>query len=179
MFVNKENNINLYAGRPGAGKTVWARKEIESLLADPHNLVVYIGHSSESEKIQNLTEQLPGKLFVSDDTHAAQAIGCAIDAANMDHTIYPDMDESEDARENHCQVSIFFDQCRQLISFGHRDMLVAAAKAGVSVNVLCQVFHQVDKNDLNWLMQNCNCNIISKGRAPRMAQKDEVEKTYR
>ena len=35
-----EQPINIYAGRPGAGKTHWARKEICNLLIDPNNIVV-------------------------------------------------------------------------------------------------------------------------------------------
>lgn len=174
-----EQSINIYAGRPGAGKTHWARKEICNLLIDPNNIVVYIGHSEMNAKLAEESGNLPGKLYMSDDLHAAQAIGVAIDAANMDRAMFPERDESEIAQRNHRQVFIFFDQCRQLISNGHRDLLVAAAKAGVSVNVLCQVFHQVDKGDLKWLAENCTCNIISKGREPRIASKDEREASYR
>lgn len=173
-----EQTINVYAGRPGAGKTHWARKEINGILIDPNNMVVYIGHSEMNAKLAEDAEHLPGKLYMNDDTHTAQAIGVAIDAANMDRAVFSEHDESENAQRNHRQVFIFFDQCRQLISNGHRDLLVAAAKAGVSVNVLCQVFHQVDKGDLKWLAENCTCNIISKGRAPRLATTKEMEEIY-
>lgn len=46
-----ENYINVIAGRPGAGKTIWACNEAASLASDPNNTVVYIGHMKEFERI--------------------------------------------------------------------------------------------------------------------------------
>ena len=78
-----EQSINIYAGRPGAGKTHWARKEICNLLIDPNNMVVYIGHSEMNAKLAEESGNLPGKLYMSDDLHAAQAIGVAIEARRI------------------------------------------------------------------------------------------------
>lgn len=167
------HTINLYAGRPGAGKTLWARSEVEAQLTDKNNIVVYIGSAKEIERFVERAETLPGQLFVADNDHAAEAIGRAVDAANQ-NVANADTDE-----QNAVCISIYYDQCWHSMFYGYRDLLVAAAKAGVSVHVLCQVFHQVDKGDLNWLAQNCNCSIISKGRQPRVAQKNEIEKVYR
>lgn len=177
--MNESNNINLFAGRPGAGKTLWARNEIISRLRDPNSFVVYIGTPQEGEALSRKAEGLPGRLVVNTDFHAAQTIGMAIDAANVDKARFAALEESTLAQAEHCQVSLFFDQCRHAMFLGYRDLLAAAAKAGVSVNVLCQVFHQVDKNNLFWLANHCDCFIISKGRSPRAASKEEMEKIYR
>lgn len=179
MKENEKKFINLYAGRPGAGKTHWAIKEIEARLEDPHAVVFYVCNPKSSQEIAQRMRGLPGKLFLTSDEHAGQAIGCAIDVANQDDTRFAEDDESLTAQNERIQVSVFYDQCRHFMFHGYRDILVAAAKAGVSVNILCQVFRQVDKGDLSWLTENCICSIISKGRAPRVASKEEIEKLYR
>ncbi len=105
--MNKENAfINIYAGRPGSGKTLWARQEIAALMGDANNFVVYIGHADEMNYLEEMTKEKPGKLFLSKDTHFGQTIGTAIDMANY-ATENESSDESEEMQNNRKQVYIF------------------------------------------------------------------------
>lgn len=174
MTEPNRHAINLYAGRPGAGKTQWAREEIEMQLSDKNNLVVYIGCPQDAARVLSAAHRHPGQLRVANMMNAAEAIGYGVDAANRFAACATDDPEAEQA-----QVTIYFDHCRNSVFYGYRDLLVAAAKAGVTVHVLCQNFQQVDKGDMDWLVQNCNCNIIAKGRAPRPASKEEIKTIYR
>ena len=76
-------------------------------------------------------------------------------------------------------VFLFSDPCRHDISRGRRELLEAAAKAGVHVYVLCQKFSQVDRNDINWLNEQCSVYIISKHREPRPATDEEICDKFR
>lgn len=176
--MNKENAfINIYAGRPGSGKTLWARQEIAALMGDANNFVVYIGHADEMNYLEEMTKEKPGKLFLSKDTHFGQTIGTAIDMANY-ATENESSDESEEMQNNRKQVYIFCDQCRYSMGHGYRNLLVAAAQAGICVNVLCQRFSQVSRGNSDWLAEHGNCLIIAKGKAPRLAESDEVHQMY-
>lgn len=170
------NPINVYAGRPGAGKTIWARHEIKHLLTDPNNTVFYIGYPREFVQITNENANAPGKVYFAEDTAASEVIGRAIDLANNSHCGFEGKD-TEEVQATRKQVYLFFDQCRYMMYPGLRDLLVAASKAGIIVNVFCQYYHQVDKGDKNWLTENCMCFVISKTRAPRLADdKDKMTK---
>ena len=37
--MNIDNRINVVAGRPGAGKTLWAAREVVDCLRDENNIV--------------------------------------------------------------------------------------------------------------------------------------------
>ena len=77
-----ENYINVIAGRPGAGKTIWACNEAASLASDPNNTVVYIGHMEEFERIVRKAGADKKNLFFARLSNAGEAIGRAIDLAN-------------------------------------------------------------------------------------------------
>lgn len=173
--------INIYAGRPGAGKTLWARQEIDHVLSDKNNVVVYIGHKPEMRHIEIIAQGKPGITYLAEEQHAAQAIGRAIDIVNNDSALLGGQKEedNETILMQRKQVYVFYDQCRYSMYPGRRDLLIAAAKAGVRVNILCQLYSQVDKNDTDWLAENCTCYIISKARPPRLASEEEKSRTYR
>lgn len=165
MRKDSDTTINIIAGRPGAGKTMFVRDEIKSLLKDPNNLVVYIGHQKGFEPLFEAAQEYPGTFKRGTEDEFGQLIGLAIDTAN-------------NADDNQ-RIFVFHDQCRFEMMPGRRDMLVAAAKAGVIVSVLCQKFCQVSRNDDKWLRDNCNCEIISKRRPPRLATEEEMFDLYR
>lgn len=173
-----ENYINVIAGRPGAGKTIWACNEAASLASDPNNTVVYIGHMKEFERIVRKAGADKKNLFFARLSNAGEAIGRAIDLANTYSGVFNGMtlDTDQDDRK---MVFLFYDQCRYDLFNGRRDILEAAAKAGVKVYMLCQVFDQVDKGNAGWLKLNCNCYVISKSRAPREATEEEIDVKYR
>ena len=156
-----KNKIKVIAGRPGAGKTIQVEKEISHLLTDPNNLVFYIGNNEP----HNIPDELRDRLQYWGYAAASQAIGASIDCAYR-------------AGENQ-RVYVYFEQCRFSMRSGRRDLLVAAAKAGVDITVVVQAFRQVDKGDTNWLIENCECMIVSKRRPPRMATTEEIYETYR
>lgn len=79
-----KNFINVIAGRPGSGKTLWACNEAATLAADPNNTVVYIGHQKEFGRIiRKLSQEHPRNLNFARLSNAAEAIGRAIDLANQ------------------------------------------------------------------------------------------------
>ena len=49
--MNIDNHINVVAGRPGAGKTLWAAREVVDCLRDENNIVLYIGFDQEFDRI--------------------------------------------------------------------------------------------------------------------------------
>lgn len=169
-----ENLINLIAGRPGAGKTLWACREAAHLVQDPDNVVIYIGHRDEFDRILSLTRTGEHKnLFFAHLSAAAQAIGQAIDFANAQGGMFRDMNMEIDQMHRK-MVYLFYDQCRFDLFCGRRELLTVAAKAGVIVYVLCQVYAQVDKKDAVWRDTYCNCFVISKSRPPRLASPEEI-----
>ena len=87
--------------------------------------------------------------------------------------------ESKEAQSRKPMVFLFYDQCRHDIFNGRRELLKAAAKAGVHVYVLCQRFSQVDRNDIDWLNEQCSAYIISKHREPRPATDEEIRDKFR
>lgn len=157
--------ISIIAGRPGAGKTMFMWSEIENLLKEANNMVIYIGHQKESETLLEITQGKSGTFMRGTEDEFGQLIGVAIDTVN---------NADDDKR-----VFVFHDQCRFEMIPGRRDMLVAAVKAGVIVTVLCQRFCQVSRNDDKWLRDNCSCQIISKRRPPRLATEEEMFNLYR
>ena len=171
-----KNCTNVIAGRPGAGKTSWACKEAARLAQDPNNIIFYIGHRQEFEKNVRLAGADKCNLFFAHMTHAGELIGRAIDSANAEIGLFSGMDLDNEPNER--VVYLFYDQCRFDLFPGRRDLLDAAAKAGVIVYVLCQVYSQVSKGDEEWLTQNCNCFVISKSRPPRIATKEEISEKY-
>lgn len=174
-----KNFINVIAGRPGSGKTLWACNEAATLAADPNNTVVYIGHQKEFGRIiRKLSQEHPRNLNFARLSNAAEAIGRAIDLANAFNGIFENM-ELDEEQANRKMVYLFYDQCRYDLFYGRRDILEAAAKAGVYVYVICQVYSQVDKGDSKWLHDECNCMVISKGRPPREALPEEIAEKYR
>ena len=73
-----EHYIDVYAGRPGAGKTIYVQNEIEHLLSNPKNVVVWVGFKLPSR----IAEINPKNLFFFDFSQASRAIGFAM------HTVY-------------------------------------------------------------------------------------------
>lgn len=167
------STINVYAGRPGAGKTVWARHEITHLLTDQNNTVIYVGFKREIEAIAAGNQNSMGKMLFSNDETAAQAIDQAISIAEKAAQENGLGDMSEEDQANRKQIYLFYDQCRYMLDPDMRKKLLTAAEAGVRVNILCQYYHQVDGNDKEWLAENCTCYVISKTRAPRLANEKE------
>lgn len=41
--MDTDTRISVIAGRPGAGKTRWAAREVVETLRDVNNIVIYIG----------------------------------------------------------------------------------------------------------------------------------------
>lgn len=168
-----EKSINVIAGRPGAGKTLWACREAARLAEDENNTVIYIGHKDEFNRILNLTHSKANNLFFARISNAGEAIGRAIDCANAESGMFNSMTIDEDQSKRRI-VYLFYDQCRFDLFPGRRALLEEAAKAGVFVYVLCQVYAQVDNFDKKWLNEHCDCMVISKCREPRLATKEEI-----
>lgn len=53
--MNIDNRINVVAGRPGAGKTLWAAREVVDCLRDENNIILYIGFDQEFARNSNST----------------------------------------------------------------------------------------------------------------------------
>lgn len=168
-----ENFINVIAGRPGAGKTLWACHEAARAAEDVNNTVIYIGHQEEFDRILRLSKHKEN-LFFAKPVGATNAIQMAIDKAKAEQATGEDVE----SQNNRKIVFLFYDQCRYDMFPGRREALKEAVRAGVIVNVLCQVYAQIDKNDINWLTKNCNCYVMSKGREPRPATEEEIKEKY-
>ena len=121
-----------------------------------------------------------GRLLFALQDGAGEAIGKSVDLANFQAQGFAMADpESEEAQSRKPMVFLFYDQCRHDIFNGRRELLKAAAKAGVHVYVLCQRFSQVDRNDIDWLNEQCSAYIISKHREPRPATDEEIRDKFR
>ena len=59
-----ENCINVIAGRPGAGKTLWACREAARAAEDINNTVIYIGHQEEFDRVLRLSSHHENIFFV-------------------------------------------------------------------------------------------------------------------
>lgn len=183
--MNVDNNISVVAGRPGAGKTLWAVREAVDCLRDPNNVVFYIGFDQEFDRICRMVRSKyganpHGRLLFALQDGAGEAIGKAIDIANLGTpSMMKENAESEEYQNNRPMVFLFYDQCRHDIFNGRRELLRAAAKAGVHVYVLCQKFSQVDRNDVTWLNTYCNPYVVSKMRDPRPATDEEISEKFR
>lgn len=173
---NHENPIKIIAGRPGSGKTRWMIDEILNLLNDPNNAVIFIGFEREYASISSkLAENQARNFLFADEDHASEFIGKAIDLTYaISQYKYITGQDAEEKR-----VYLFYDQCRHAMYPGRRDLLLAASKAGVDISIICQMYNQVDKGDTVWLVKNCDAYVISKGKAPRLANKDEFLYLYR
>lgn len=153
----QETYLNVIAGRPGAGKTIYVRNEIEDLLRDKERIVILI----DCKYPEYLADTNYGNFLFFDFAHAGTGIGKAMDIANYGLPVY-----------------LFYDQNRYEMKPYIRDSLVLASKSGVNVNVTVQRFRQVDGGDKQWLRKNCYTYIISKRRAPRTALENEINETY-
>ena len=142
--MNIDNRINIVAGRPGAGKTLWAAREVVDCLRDENNIVLYIGFDQEFDRICRMVRakygNAPhGRLLFALQDGAGEAIGKSVDLANFQAQGFAMADpESEEAQSRKPMVFLFYDQCCHDIFNGRRELLKAAAKAGVHVYVLCQ-----------------------------------------
>ena len=180
--MNVDNNISVIAGRPGAGKTLWAAREAVDCLRDPNNVVFYIGFDQEFDRMvrSKYGANPHGRLLFALQDGAGEAIGKAIDIANLGTpSMMKENAESEEYQNNRPMVFLFYDQCRHDIFNGRRELLRAAAKAGVHVYVLCQKFSQIDRNDVTWLNTYCNPYVVSKMRDPRPATDEEISEKFR
>ena len=183
--MNIDNRISVIAGRPGAGKTLWAAREAVDCLRDPNNVVLYIGFDQEFDRICRMVRSKygnapHGRLLFALQDGAGEAIGKALDIANLGTPqMMHENAESEEFQNNRPMVFLFYDQCRHDIFNGRRELLKAAMKAGVHVHVLCQKFSQVDRNDVDWLNEFCSPYIISKMRDPRPATAEEINEKFR
>ena len=180
-----DTDISVIAGRPGAGKTLWAAREAVDCLRDPNNVVFYIGFDQEFDRICRMVRSKyganpHGRLLFALQDGAGEAIGKAIDIANLGTpSMMKENAESEEYQNNRPMVFLFYDQCRHDIFNGRRELLRAAAKAGVHVYVLCQKFSQIDRNDVTWLNTYCNPYVVSKMRDPRPATDEEISEKFR
>ena len=86
--MNIDNRINVVAGRPGAGKTLWAAREVVDCLRDENNIILYIGFDQEFARICRMVRTKYGNaphgrlLFALQDS-AGEAIGKSVDLANF------------------------------------------------------------------------------------------------
>lgn len=183
--MDTDTRISVIAGRPGAGKTRWAAREVVETLRDVNNVVIYIGFDREFERICRMVSDTygskpHGKLLFALQDGAGEAIGKAVDIANNGEPhMYLGNEDDDEYQNNRRMVFVFYDQCRHDIFNGRRDLLRAAARAGVHVNVLCQIFSQIDRGDINWLNEYCTPFVISKYREPRLATQEEIQEKYR
>ena len=86
--MNIDNHINVVAGRPGAGKTLWAAREVVDCLRDENNIVLYIGFDQEFDRICRMVRakygNAPhGRLLFALQDGAGEAIGKSVDLANF------------------------------------------------------------------------------------------------
>ncbi len=85
--MDTDTRISVIAGRPGAGKTRWAAREVVETLRDVNNVVIYIGFDREFERICRMVSDTygskpHGKLLFALQDGAGEAIGKAVDIAN-------------------------------------------------------------------------------------------------
>ena len=78
--MNIDNRINIVTGRPGAGKTLWAAREVVDCLRDENNIVLYIGFDQEFDRICRMVRakygNAPhGRLLFALQDGAGEAIG--------------------------------------------------------------------------------------------------------
>ena len=160
-----------------------------------NNIVIYIGFDREFERICRMVSDTygskpHGKLLFALQDGAGEAIGKAVDIANNGESrMFLGNEDDNEYQNNRRMVFVFYDQCRHDIFNGRRDLLRvrrglaallrAAARAGVHVNVLCQIFSQIDRGDINWLNEYCTPFVISKSREPRLATQEEIQEKYR
>ena len=153
--MDTDTRISVIAGRPGAGKTRWAAREVVETLRDVNNVVIYIGFDREFERICRMVSDTygskpHGKLLFALQDGAGEAIGKAVDIANNGESrMFLGNEDDNEYQNNRRMVFVFYDQCRHDIFNGRRDLLRAAARAGVHVNVLCQIFSQMAERILH------------------------------
>ena len=58
--MDTDTRISVIAGRPGAGKTRWAAREVVETLRDVNNIVIYIGFDREFERICRMVSDTYG-----------------------------------------------------------------------------------------------------------------------
>ena len=58
--MDTDTRISVIAGRPGAGKTRWAAREVVETLRDVNNVVIYIGFDREFERICRMVSETYG-----------------------------------------------------------------------------------------------------------------------
>ena len=58
--MDTDTRISVIAGRPGAGKTRWAAREVVETLRDVNNVVIYIGFDREFERICRMVSDTYG-----------------------------------------------------------------------------------------------------------------------
>lgn len=78
--MDTDTRISVIAGRPGAGKTRWAAREVVETLRDVNNVVIYIGFDREFERICRMVSDTygskpHGKLLFALQDGAGEAIG--------------------------------------------------------------------------------------------------------
>ena len=114
--MNIDNRINIVAGRPGAGKTLWAAREVVDCLRDENNIVLYIGFDQEFDRICRMVRakygNAPhGRLLFALQDGAGEAIGKSVDLANFQAQGFAMADpESEEAQSRKPMVFLFYDQ---------------------------------------------------------------------
>lgn len=127
--------INVIAGRPGAGKTRWAAREVVETIRDVNNVIIYIGFDREFERICRMVSDTygskpHGKLLFALQDGAGEAIGKAVDIANNGESrMFLGNEDDNEYQNNRRMVFVFYDQCRHDIFNGRRDLLRAAARA--------------------------------------------------
>jgi hypothetical protein len=70
--MDTDTRISVIAGRPGAGKTRWAAREVVETLRDVNNVVIYIGFDREFERICRMVSDTYG----SKPHHASSSLHC-------------------------------------------------------------------------------------------------------
>ena len=77
--MNIDNRINIVAGRPGAGKTLWAAREVVDCLRDENNIVLYIGFDQEFDRICRMVRAKYGLslIHISDEEEYNSHLSCA------------------------------------------------------------------------------------------------------
>ena len=107
--MDTDTRISVIAGRPGAGKTRWAAREVVETLRDVNNVVIYIGFDREFERICRMVSDTygskpHGKLLFALQDGAGEAIGKAVDIANNGESRMYLGNEDDDEYQNNRPV---------------------------------------------------------------------------
>jgi len=183
--MDTDTRISVIAGRPGAGKTRWAAREVVETLRDVNNVVIYIGFDREFERICRMVSDTygskpHGKLLFALQDGAGEAIGKAVDIANNGESrMFLGNEDDNEYQNNRRMVFVFYDQCR-------RDIFTAGShvyqrQCGLRIFQIGRRRFPLCFRIIGILpaYRTCTPFVISKSREPRLATQEEIQEKYR